>query len=337
MKNAANVVPGVFAATGHDYRADLLPFFNAVLGLDATPDQLASIGAWLEARESLQSQWMKAHGAVEQGPRGDGAPTADAGGARRRSRSRRAADPAVPDGGGRRVRRDRRASRSSAPRRLVTSGTRPRPFVDRAGGRRFGRALQRRLPSARRAPGPARHQRRARPARWSGSHARRGSGPPTSGSEPAAFRRADPHRGSRRRCRSSPAWAPRLRSRRPGALLADEKITGTGRAEAAFETFVRIPLETALAEEIIFRGVLLGLGLRSRYAVGAVVSSSIWFGLWHVYPTLGSLGRGGGGGVVGDRPHHVGGATAGSGREPRPAPACCSRGFGYGRAASPPR
>jgi uncharacterized membrane protein len=67
MKNAANVVPGVFAATGHDYRADLLPFFNAVLGLDATPDQLASIGAWLEARESFQSGWMKAHGAIEKG------------------------------------------------------------------------------------------------------------------------------------------------------------------------------------------------------------------------------------------------------------------------------
>jgi uncharacterized membrane protein len=67
MKNAANVVPGVFAATGHDYRADLLPFFNAVLGLEATPDQLASVGAWLEARESLQSQWMKAHGAIQKG------------------------------------------------------------------------------------------------------------------------------------------------------------------------------------------------------------------------------------------------------------------------------
>ena len=32
MKNSANVVPGVFAAKGHDYRADLLPFFHAVLG-----------------------------------------------------------------------------------------------------------------------------------------------------------------------------------------------------------------------------------------------------------------------------------------------------------------
>ena len=96
---------------------------------------------------------------------------------------------------------------------------------------------------------------------------------------------------------------------RTRALLADEKITGTGRAEAAFETLVRIPLETALAEEIIFRGVLLGLGLRTRSPVGAVVSSSIWFGLWHVYPTLGSIGRGGGGKLVGDQPHGVGGAT----------------------------
>jgi hypothetical protein len=65
MKNAANVVPGVFAASGHDYRADLLPFFAALLGLPATPVQLERIGAWLEAREKLQSQWMKAHGTVD--------------------------------------------------------------------------------------------------------------------------------------------------------------------------------------------------------------------------------------------------------------------------------
>ena len=64
MKNAANVVPGVFAATGHDYRADLLPFFDALLGLETSPGQLASIAAFLEARESMQSQWMKAHGAL---------------------------------------------------------------------------------------------------------------------------------------------------------------------------------------------------------------------------------------------------------------------------------
>ncbi len=93
-------------------------------------------------------------------------------------------------------------------------------------------------------------------------------------------------------------------------LLADEKITGTAPGEAAFETFVRIPLETALSEEVIFRGVLLGLALRNRSTLGAVVSSSLWFGLWHVYPTVGSLDRGAGGPGAGG-PAARAGATAG--------------------------
>jgi uncharacterized membrane protein len=62
MKNSANVVPGVFAAKGHDYRADLLPFFDAVLGFNETPERLAAIGSWLEARERMRSEWVKAHG-----------------------------------------------------------------------------------------------------------------------------------------------------------------------------------------------------------------------------------------------------------------------------------
>jgi uncharacterized membrane protein len=65
MKNAANVVPGVFAAKGHDYRADLLPFFHAVLGLDATPEQLASVAQRLADRELFRSDWMKRHGTVD--------------------------------------------------------------------------------------------------------------------------------------------------------------------------------------------------------------------------------------------------------------------------------
>jgi len=65
MKNAANVVPGVFAAKGHDYRADLLPFFHATLGFDATPEQIAKIGKWLETRELFRSRWVKKHGTVD--------------------------------------------------------------------------------------------------------------------------------------------------------------------------------------------------------------------------------------------------------------------------------
>jgi membrane protease YdiL (CAAX protease family) len=102
-----------------------------------------------------------------------------------------------------------------------------------------------------------------------------------------------------------------LASPRAGQLLADEKITGSAPGEAAFETFVRIPLETAISEEVIFRGVLLGLALRNRSTLGAVVGSSLWFGLWHVYPTVGSLARGAGGPVAARGPGARLGATAG--------------------------
>ncbi len=77
-------------------------------------------------------------------------------------------------------------------------------------------------------------------------------------------------------------------------LLADEKISATTRGEAAFETLVRIPLETALAEELMFRGALLALGSRVRSRRTAVVTSSCCFGIWHVVPTLGSVARGAG-------------------------------------------
>jgi uncharacterized membrane protein len=65
MKNAANVVPGVFAAKGHDYRADLLPFFHAVLGLEASPEQLDAIEKHLVERELIRSNWAKTHGTAD--------------------------------------------------------------------------------------------------------------------------------------------------------------------------------------------------------------------------------------------------------------------------------
>ena len=71
MKNSANVVPGKFAAKGHDYRADLLPFFNAALGFDATEAQLDAIATWLELEELQRSTWISEHGADRQQPRGD--------------------------------------------------------------------------------------------------------------------------------------------------------------------------------------------------------------------------------------------------------------------------
>ena len=64
MKNSATVVPGQFAAKGHDYRADLLPFFHATLGFEATDEQLDRITGYLEFEELRRSRWIEAHGAT---------------------------------------------------------------------------------------------------------------------------------------------------------------------------------------------------------------------------------------------------------------------------------
>jgi membrane protease YdiL (CAAX protease family) len=68
--------------------------------------------------------------------------------------------------------------------------------------------------------------------------------------------------------------------------LGDDRFVPVGTGEALVEVLVRIPLATALGEEVIFRAVLLGLLLR-RFAVGrAVLLSALVFGLWHIAPTL---------------------------------------------------
>lgn len=61
MKNAAQVVPGVLEAKGHDYRADLLPFFEETLGLPATPVQRERITEFLMETELRRSRWIAAH------------------------------------------------------------------------------------------------------------------------------------------------------------------------------------------------------------------------------------------------------------------------------------
>jgi membrane protease YdiL (CAAX protease family) len=71
-------------------------------------------------------------------------------------------------------------------------------------------------------------------------------------------------------------------------LVADERAAHLGASEIAFNMLVRIPLGTALAEELAFRGVLYGILRRSGFAM-ATVGSSVAFGLWHVRPALASI------------------------------------------------
>jgi uncharacterized protein len=66
----------------------------------------------------------------------------------------------------------------------------------------------------------------------------------------------------------------------------DRRISGAGHREAAYHLAVRIPLATALAEELLFRGVLLALFRQRRSEVAAVLWTSLLFGAWHVLPTI---------------------------------------------------
>ncbi len=72
-------------------------------------------------------------------------------------------------------------------------------------------------------------------------------------------------------------------------FFQDERARGGGTRHVLFETLVRIPLGTALPEEVIFRGSLLGLFTQRHSPAVAASMSSILFGAWHVLPTLRTL------------------------------------------------
>jgi membrane protease YdiL (CAAX protease family) len=72
-------------------------------------------------------------------------------------------------------------------------------------------------------------------------------------------------------------------------FVADERVADLSGSEVAFNMLVRIPLGTALAEELAFRGVLYGVLRRSRTFLYATIGSSLVFGLWHIRPALASI------------------------------------------------
>jgi CAAX protease family protein len=69
-------------------------------------------------------------------------------------------------------------------------------------------------------------------------------------------------------------------------LFHDRRVTAVGRREAIYHVAVRIPLATAVAEELAFRGALLGLVQRRRSPAAAVAWTSLLFGASHALPTL---------------------------------------------------
>lgn len=71
------------------------------------------------------------------------------------------------------------------------------------------------------------------------------------------------------------------------SFFEDTDVVADSTTQRVLMPLVIIPVGTALFEEIIFRGVLLGVLLRVSKRQAAIVSSSVLFGLWHLPPALG--------------------------------------------------
>ncbi len=93
-------------------------------------------------------------------------------------------------------------------------------------------------------------------------------------------------------------------------FFQDERARGGGTRHVLFETLVRIPLGTALPEEVIFRGSLLGLFTQRHSPTVAASMSSILFGVWHVLPTLRTLPLNPAGARAHGNPKRAAGAAA---------------------------
>jgi membrane protease YdiL (CAAX protease family) len=63
----------------------------------------------------------------------------------------------------------------------------------------------------------------------------------------------------------------------------DDRYADLDGGELAVEALVRVPIATALFEEVVFRGVVLGLALMVTGRLVGVLSSSALFGFWHVF------------------------------------------------------
>ena len=74
-------------------------------------------------------------------------------------------------------------------------------------------------------------------------------------------------------------------------LFEDDRVVDASAWELIYQPLIRIPLGTAVFEELVFRGVLLGMFMLWLAPVWAVTWSSVLFGLWHVLPTGLSFGN----------------------------------------------
>ena len=74
---------------------------------------------------------------------------------------------------------------------------------------------------------------------------------------------------------------------RHGHRIADRRVAGLHGSRLVHHVLVRIPLGTAVTEEVVFRGVLVAAWLAAGHSPTiAATYASVAFGLWHISPTV---------------------------------------------------
>jgi membrane protease YdiL (CAAX protease family) len=74
-----------------------------------------------------------------------------------------------------------------------------------------------------------------------------------------------------------------------GEAVRSEAVEGVSAGELALRAGVLLPLQTALPEEVLHRGVVFAAWMRAGGIRAAVVMSALVFALWHVVISLGSV------------------------------------------------
>ena len=72
-------------------------------------------------------------------------------------------------------------------------------------------------------------------------------------------------------------------------LFRDERIIDATIASSLFQALVRVPLATALYEELLFRGIVFGMLMHRLKPITAGILTSVLFGFWHILPTLDTI------------------------------------------------
>lgn len=78
-----------------------------------------------------------------------------------------------------------------------------------------------------------------------------------------------------------------LAASRHSSRIADRRVAALHGRELAYQVVVRIPLGTALAEEVLFRGLLFAAWRATGLStMAAALAAAAAFGLWHIAPTV---------------------------------------------------